>query len=187
MKEDITKAITSLYQSKIMDELQAEVISELKENVSQQLKEELALLLHKVKPEKTDNVVSLMPIKSFKQSFESVELLAAAGLDTHEWFSTPINFPEFGFILDIRKVLGSEAEVDLTIIIDDSNPTKMEKSFSAYKNQVIKILIQNNDVNLLQGEFYIDSNAKAASGNGVLLNVNKQITIKNKLIINILE
>lgn len=182
-KIDITKNIKELYQAEIMDELQAEVVSELKEKIPQQLKDELALLLGQSK----SNVVTFVPKDSFKQSFDSVELLAAAGIDAHDWFASPIYFPKFGFTLDIRTVLGSEAEVELTLLIDKSNPQIMSKSLSAYKDQTIKILIQNNDIDLLKGELYIDSSAEAASGSGELLNVNEKINIKNKLMINILE
>jgi len=121
-KVDITQNIKKIHEEDIMKELIEEVQDELKNGIPQNLQQELDLLLKKSNKTNLihkDNIVAFKPRKNYKQqivnSFNSVELLAAAGQNLGQWFSAPITFPEYGFILDIRKVIDSDNEVDLYI------------------------------------------------------------------------
>jgi len=171
---DITQQILELHEEKIVQTLRGEVQEELKNGIPLKLQDELDALLSRANaPNRSsqDNVIAFKPRKSYKQqilkSFESVELLAAAGQSLGEWFSTPISFTEKGFILDIRRVIGSDNEVDLYLspIRDDSD--KMKKSLTDYTGQNINIIVSNKNTVLLESTLYIDEDGNAAEGSGV--------------------
>jgi hypothetical protein len=192
-KIEITSSILKIHEEKIMHALVKEVAEELRDGVSENLQIELNDLLARGNPEhehSKDNVLSFQPKSSYQQSvtrrFDSVELLAAAGLVTETWFSTSISFGEEGFSLDIRRVIDTECEVDLYLSSTLSNADTMAKSLSDYKNKDISILISNNGVQLLEATIYVDGSGTAAEGSGRLLNVDIYKDVKGKLSLDVI-
>ncbi len=186
-KVNLTRQIKELELSAIMEELEVEVLEELATGDFAQLKAEFSSLINRANNGIHENVVALAARKRPHVSFDSVQMLAAAGLEPHEWYSAPIKFPEYGFLLEIRKVLGSESEVDITLTVDEAHPGRMQRVLSAYQDKSLSILIENNQTELLEGEIYIDSTGEAASGNGKLLNQSRELVVKNSLIFSLFE
>jgi hypothetical protein len=192
-KIEITSSILKIHEEKIMHALVKEVAEELRDGVSENLQIELNDLLARANPEHAhskDNVLSFHHKSSYQQSvtrrFDSVELLAAAGLVTETWFSTSISFGEEGFSLDIRRVIDTECEVDLYFSSTLSSPDTMAKSLSDYKNKDISILISNNGVQLLEATIYVDGSGTAAEGSGRLLNLDMYHNVKGKLSLDVI-
>jgi hypothetical protein len=185
-KVNLTHQIRELQLNAIMEKLEVEVLEELATGDLGQLKAELSSLFNGTNNRIHENVVSLAARKRPQVSFESVQLLAAAGLESHDWYSTPIRFFEYGFNLEIRKILGYENEVEITLVEDDASEGTMAASLSAFKDKSVNIVIQSNQIDLLEGEIYIDSEGKAASGQGRLVNHDKELVVKNSLTLSIL-
>jgi len=193
-KIDITHNIQKVHEDEIMQGLANEVQEELKNGIPTELQQELDNLLKKANKPKIlhkNNILAFKPRKNYTQqiinSFESVELLAAAGQNLGDWFSTPITFTEYGFILDIRKVIDSENEVDLYISPYQDNSEKMAQSLSNYTSQEINIIVSNDDAVLLEASLYVDETGTIAEGNGYLLEIDQTYSIKGKLSIDILD
>ena len=146
---------------------------ELASDIPSDLQKELDLCLGKAKmseSQSTDNVIALEPkektnIVAFP--FAETELLAASGKSLADWFSQPINFAGVGFILDIRRVIGTKDEIDLSLSPTDSE--KMSASFDIYKGKSLKLTITNNGNPLLTAELYIDTTGQEAEGSGQLI------------------
>ena len=172
-KIDITQNILDLYEEEQLSKLIDEVKEELKDGVPDELQSELSALLQKANesiPQQSNNVISFRPKKKTPvfNNLATVELLAAAGQSLGDWFSQPLNFGGAGFILDIRRVIGTDNEVDLYLKPNDSNPENMEKTLAAYKGQTIHIAVSNNGEQLLDANLYIDETGNAAEGTGYL-------------------
>ena len=162
-KVDITQQIVKMHEEGIMQALEEEVKTELSVEAPNELQSELDSLLVIVKslkkPSKT-NIVSLKTLKNqnsqILESFESAELLAAAGQSLGEWFSTPISFSNEGFIVDIRKVIGMKDEVDIYLSPLQNKIEKVERGLINYAGHNIDIIISNKGVTLLSASLYVD-------------------------------
>jgi len=172
---DITKQILKMYEEDVIQQMITDTQEELANDIPSYLQKELDLCLSKAKMserQSTDNVVSFKPkektnIVTFP--FAETELLAASGKSLADWFSQPINFAGVGFILDIRRVIGTKDEIDLYLSPTDSE--KMSESFDAYKGKSLKLTITNNGNPLLTAELYIDDTGQEAEGSGQLVDL----------------
>ena len=186
--EDITKQILEMHEEEEMQNLMEEVRKEFKHGIPEQLQSELNALLAKAKAnKKSDNVIAFKPkkIHSFFKPLAATELLAAAGQSLGDWFSQPMNFGGAGFILDVRRVIGTENEVDLYLTPTHPDTENMKKTLEAYIGQSIHIVISNNDVQLLDANLYIDESGNAAEGSGHLIDTDNAQNIKGKISIDI--
>jgi|SaaInlV_120m_DNA_4_1040238.scaffolds.fasta_scaffold21097_2 hypothetical protein len=187
-KVDITQQIVKMHEEGIMQALEEEVKTELSVEAPNELQSELDSLLVIVKslkkPSKT-NIVSLKTLKNqnsqILESFESAELLAAAGQSLGEWFSTPISFSNEGFIVDIRKVIGMKDEVDIYLSPLQNKIEKVERGLINYAGHNIDIIISNKGVTLLSASLYVDEKGGSAEGSGRLFKVDEYQDIKGKL------
>jgi hypothetical protein len=169
---DITDQILRMHEEEVIQKMITDTQEELASDIPSELQKELDLCLSKAKMserQSTDNVISFKPkennIVAFP--FAETELLAASGKSLADWFSQPINFAGVGFILDIRRVFGTEDEIDLYLSPTDSE--KMSASFDFYKGKSLKLTITNNDTPLLTAELYIDDTGQEAEGSGQLI------------------
>ncbi len=170
---DITKQILEMHEDEVMNNMIEEVKSELKDTIPSDIQATLDACMQKLKSEvdaTSSNVVSFK-LKSTPSniSFAETELLAASGKSLADWFSQPINFAGVGFILDIRRVIGTKDEIDLYLSPTDSE--KMSASFDIYKGKSLKLTITNNGNPLLTAELYIDDTGQEAEGSGQLIDL----------------
>ena len=185
---DITKQILDLHEEDVFKQMINDVEKELEEGVSESLQSEIDLCIRRINNEQiaiSENVVSFKPKGNNTKSlpFAETELLAASGKSLADWFSQPINFSGVGFILDIRRVLGTENEIDLYLL-----PTETEKprsSLDVYKGKSLLLTIKNNNKTLLTAELYIDDTGKEAEGNGQLIDLDTTASVKGKITIDI--
>lgn len=189
-KKDITKEILAIHAEETMSKIMADVKAEMENGMPEDLSSELEMLLKKASgaTEQTpDNIVAFKPRSQMKivDSFGSTELLAAAGQSLGDWFSQPMSFGGAGFVLDVRRVIGSENEVDIYLSPNNSDKGVMEKTLSAYIGKSIEVVISNNGVPLLEANLYIDEAGGAAEGSGVLVEANKTKAVKGNLSIDV--
>ena len=189
-KKDITKEILAIHAEETMSKIMADVKAEMENGMPEDLSSELEMLLKKASgaTEQTpDNIVAFKPRSQMKivDSFGSTELLAAAGQSLGDWFSQPMSFGGAGFVLDVRRVIGSENEVDIYLSPNNSDKGVMEKTLSAYIGKSIEVVISNNGVPLLEANLYIDEAGGAAEGSGVLVEANETKAVKGNLSIDV--
>jgi len=157
---DITEQILQMHEEEVIQQMITDTQEELASDIPSDLQKELDLCLSKA----TNNIVAF-PIAAFAET----ELLAASGTLLADWFSQPINFAGVGFILDIRRVIGTKDEIDLYLSPTDSE--KMSASFDIYKGKSLKLTITNNGNPLLTAELYIDDTGQEAEGSGQLIDL----------------
>ena len=138
---DITKQILAMHEDEVMNNMLEEVKNELKGTIPSDIQTTLDACMQKLSNEGNvtpSNVVSFKP-KSTPSiiSFAETELLAASGQSLGDWFSQPMNFGGAGFILDVRKVIGSDNEVDLYL-----NPNQVHQKISATQRLCVHFLHQ---------------------------------------------
>ena len=168
---DITKQVLAMHEDEVMNNMLEEVKNELKDTIPSDIQATLDACMQKLSNEgdvTPSNVVSFKPKSTPSTiSFAETELLAASGKSLADWFSQPINFAGVGFILDIRRVIGTKDEIDLYLSPTDSE--KMSASFDVYKGKSLKLTITNNGNPLLTAELYIDTTGQEAEGSGQLI------------------
>ena len=149
--------------------------------------ERLKLKADQVAKKQPNNVVSFLPKKLHKElyTFGETELLAASGKSLADWFSQPINFGGAGFILDIRKVFGTENEVDIYLKPNQNNDEEMRESLGSCIGQSIQVVVSNNQITLLDAILYIDESGTAAEGSGHLIVQSNETVVKGKISISI--
>jgi len=189
---DITEQILKMHEEDVIQQMITDTQEVLANDIPSDLQKELDLCLSKAKMserQSTDNVISFKPkektnIVTFP--FAETELLAASGKSLADWFSQPMNFGGAGFILDVRRVLGSDNEVDLYLTPNDKDNSKMKNSLFSYIGKSLTIDVINNDTSLLSATLYVDESGCAAEGSGHLIKDNDSKNIKGKISINIL-
>jgi hypothetical protein len=189
-KIDITHEVREMHEEKLMLTALNEVKHELEDGLPVDLQEELDHLLSRSRPSITNqpsNVVSFAPttIPSNLYTFGETELLAAAGSSLSDWFSQPMNFGGAGFVLDVRKVIGTDNEIDVYLRPNKTDALEMQESLGNYIGQSIQIIVANDKNRLLDAVLYVDDTGKAAEGSGKLLAQTKQTSIKGKISISI--
>jgi hypothetical protein len=187
---DITANILAIHEREALKEYVKKAQDEFKQGIPVTLQSELEFLLASAmedsKPE-NHNVLSFKPKAKNVTNFAETELLAASGKSLGSWFSQPLNFGNAGFILDVRKIIGTDNEVDLYLLPNTSDSNQMEKTLSLYKGQSIKIIISNDDDEILNAELYVDESGRAAEGSGKLMDPVKGIKGKISIAVSIIE
>jgi hypothetical protein len=184
---DITKQVLALHEEDVFKQMMSDVQRDLEE-ASSSLQSEIDMCLGKINSQQiasSDNVVSLKSKSNNVATFPfaETELLAASGKSLSDWFSQPINFGGAGFILDIRRVLGTENEIDLYLLPTESE--KMSASLDVYKGKSLLLTIRNNDEPLLVADLYIDDAGQEAEGSGQLIGTNVRQIVQGKITIDI--
>lgn len=189
-KTDITREVLNMHEGELMLRAIEDVKSELKDGIPAELQSEIDRLLAKgtnQEEQPASNVVDFFSKRPHKelQDFAVTELLAASGQLLSEWFAQPMNFGGAGFILDIRRVIGTENEVDIYLKPNTTDAKEMQKSLGSYIGKSLQILVLNNQSILLDAVLYIDESGTAAQGSGELLQESNEKSIKGKVSISI--
>jgi hypothetical protein len=189
-KTDITREVLEMHTENLLLKAIDEVSAELKNGVPAELQSEIDRLISKSNSSEipsSNNVVDFASKRPQKQlhTFGETELLAASGLSLADWFSQPMNFVGAGFILDIRKVLGTEHEVDVYLTSNNNNAEKMTDSLGSYLGKSVHIIVSNNENELLDAVLYIDETGTAAEGSGKLIEQPESVNVKGEISISI--
>jgi hypothetical protein len=189
-KTDITREVLKMHEESLNLKVIDDVKSELKNGIPAELQSEIDQLLSKadhLAHKQPSNVVSFISKKLQRElhTFGETELLAAAGGSLSDWFSQPMNFGGAGFIIDIRKVFGTENEVDIYLKPNKNNEEEMHKSLGSYVGQSVQVVVSNNRNILLDAVLYVDASGTAAEGSGKLIAQSNEIDIKGKISISI--
>lgn len=182
---DITSKVLEIHEREELKKAVEEAKKEIAEGIHKDILSEVELLVQKAVPEGLVNVDLNFEEASANEPYYSTEteLLAASGKSLGEWFSQPINFAGAGFVLDVRRVVGTENEVDLYLTPNDSK--LMDNALSAFKGKVVGLWITNNGKRILEAELYIDESGLAAEGSGTVVAANEDFDIKGKINIEI--
>jgi hypothetical protein len=187
-KIDVTEAIRKLYADEISEKIFDEVKKEIQDGIPEDLSNELASILfrHEQQTKKEGNVVSLQTKSSLLSTtpLGETELLAAAGSSLANWFSQPMVFAGAGFTLDVRRVLGTEDEVDV-YLFPCNNELQNITSLMPYVGKTIQVLVENNESTLLKANLYVDETACFAEGSGKLSSPTEVGGIKGKISISV--
>lgn len=189
--KDITQQVLRVYEEQVMQNFMEEVKDEFSEGVPISIKEEINTLLKLATeslPTYTNNVVEFKPkvTPKFTSNLGVTQLLAAAGQSLGDWFSQPMNFGGAGFILDVRRVIGSDDEVDLYLTPNNLDTVQMKKTLETYIGKSIHISVSNDGVQLLDANLYIDETGNAAEGSGTLVELDDTAVIKGSISIDII-
>lgn len=188
---DITDQILKMHEEEVIQQMIIDTQEELASDIPSDLQKVLDSCLSKAKMSESqskDNVISIKPkennIVAFP--FAETELLAASGKSLADWFSQPMNFGGAGFLLDVRRVLGSDNEVDLYLTPNEKDNSKMKSSLLSYLGKSLTIDVINNGTSLLNATLYVDESGCNAEGSGYLNTDSDSKDIKGKISINIL-
>ncbi|WP_019029051.1 hypothetical protein [Colwellia piezophila] len=188
--QNITKQILLMHESDVFNDMANEVDKELAEGIPKSLQDELDILIAKAGSSVEQPTENIIPFKRQKKEnlyeFAETVLLAASGTSLADWFSQPINFGGAGFILDVRRVIGSDNEVDLYLTPNTDNSAQMKSSLSSYLGKSLDISILNDGEDLLTATIYVDEEGTAAEGSGYLSNSENMRGVKGKISINII-
>jgi hypothetical protein len=172
---DITEQIIKMHEEDVIQQMITDTQEELASDIPSDLQKELDSCLSKAK----ENNIIAFP-------FAETELLAASGKSLADWFSQPMNFGGAGFILDVRRVLGSKNEVDLYLKPNEKDNSKMKSSLLSYLGKSLTIDVNNNGTSLLNATLYVDESGCIAEGSGYLITESDSKNIKGKISINII-
>jgi len=189
-KKDITKQILAIHTEEALSEIMKEAKTEVENGMADELSTELEMLLAKAKSSSEQQSLKVVAFKprpkmTVVHSFGSTELLAAAGQSLGDWFAQPMSFGGAGFILDVRRVIGSENEVDIYLSPNKSDKGGMEKTLAAYMGKSVEVVISNNGEPLLEANLYIDEGGSAAEGSGLLIETSTSKAVKGNLSIDV--
>lgn len=115
----------------------------------------------------------------------AVELISTSNNAKTNWYSHSINFESAGFILDIRRVIGTDLEVDLYFRPNNSNIGEMPLLLNQYADKELILEIKNNERLILEAVIYVDVLTKAAEGSGRLVPINQDNDLSGNISINI--
>jgi len=165
---DLTKAIKALREKQLAQEIWDEVNSEIERDGLDSLMQEVEHLL--AKADSTKNNIVNFPSRF--TDFASTTLMAAAGTSLGNWFDHPIVFPSVGFMVDIRKVQGTESEADIYIQPISQDTETIEKVLTPFKRKNLNIQFTINGKLVLEAEVYVDESGHEAEGSGHLFDIN---------------
>ena len=190
-KVDITQEIARLHEERLMEEAIQEVKKELAEGVPIEVQREVNKLLSQIETPTSvdsDNVIAFAPKSARPQSYTigETELLAAAGPTLADWFAQPISLGGAGFVLDVRRVIGSVDEVDIYLNPNNDSSEQMQKTLRDFVGKTIRLIVSNNQEQLLDAILYIDEAGNAAEGSGKLVERKGDMSIKGKISISII-
>ena len=182
---DITSKVLEIHEREELKKAVEEAKKEVAEGIHKDILSEVELLVQKAVPDELVNFDLNFEEASANEPYYSTEteLLAASGQSLGEWFSQPINFAGAGFVLDVRRVIGTKNEVDIYFTPNDS--TLMDNALSAFKGKLVGLWITNSGKRILEADLYIDESGLAAEGSGTLAGENEDFDIKGTINIEI--
>lgn len=167
-KENITKLIKQIYENDVNQQLVNEVLLESKKGTSLGLFSEVRALLKKAK----EDAVSELPLRRIQLA--RTELMAASSKNLADWFAQPLVFEGSGMLIDIRKVLGSNNEVDLYIQSNNVNCDLIEESLLPFRGKELMVRFSVNGKELLHADIYVDQSGHSAEGSGLLESIEEK-------------
>jgi len=170
-EEKITQLIRQIHEEKVYQDFVGQVLEETKLGVSKSLNQKVSNLLEFSENQISKKVIPFARTKPF--SLGKTTLLAAAGEKLGTWFEHPLVFPSSGMVVDIRRIVGSENEVDIYIQSNSEDESVIQQSLRPFKDTSISIRMTLADEIMLDAEIYIDDSACFAEGHGRLSNVEK--------------
>ena len=169
-EENITKLVQTIHAQENNKKLLAQVRQELENGIPEELLAEVRVLVKK--SESTKSNVITFPSRTVQLG--TTELMAASSQDLGEWFAQPIVFAANGFVVDIRKVLGSDNDVDVYIYSNGSDEKLIEKTLFPFKDKSLQVKLSINETELLMADIYIDETGHTGEGTGYLSSVNPE-------------
>jgi hypothetical protein len=165
--ENITQLIKKIHEEEGNKQLLEDVLKESEKGFSEEILLEVQSLLKKA------NKSNVIEFPKRTVQLGQTELMAASGQNLGEWFAQPIIFESSGMIIDVRKVIGSEDEVDVYIQPNSDDCHLIEQSLFPFKDKTLQVRLSVNGKDLLQAEIYIDESGHSAEGSGHLQQVDE--------------
>ena len=142
-EEKFTQLIRQIHDEKTHENFVNEAIEETSSGVPLTVSKQLSELIERAES-KTCNVLTFPEQKSIQLG--STTLLAAAGQSLGIWYENPLTFSSSGIVVDIRHIMGTKDEVEITFFAKDkSHPSLIKDSLQSFKGQDIAISISLND------------------------------------------
>lgn len=161
---DITEEVLQLHELQEVEQIAQEVQEELLSGVPQHLSDEVDRLLMKINGTNAKIVQFPTSTNAANEPLFKTELKAASSINLGNWIDEPIRFGNVQ--LDIRKIIGTDNEVDVSIssISDNASETPLKM----YSGKTLSIKIALGDVELLSATIYVSDSGASADGEGFL-------------------
>jgi len=163
---NITQAVKQLYEQEQMRMLVNEVLNETKEGASGALLAEVKALMSKANKKSAGNVIPFPIDRINRHKIGQIQLLAAAGQNLGSWYQQPLLFASAGFSVDVRKVIGSDNEVDVYLQAVNETTDIVESFFTLFAGKSVKLTFTLNGQILLEANIYVDGQDQRAEGSG---------------------
>ena len=172
--KDITKEIIEMHNAEVFKRIEHEVEEEFKSGVPAGLQAQLDTVMDEIRKKQqintTRNVVSLEERNIKKRvTLAEIHLMAASGQSLSDWFGQPLNAGGGGFIIDIRRQLGTDDGVDIEIRPNESQPNQINETFSDFAGKKLNIRLSSLDQTLLKAYIRVNKEANHATGQGHLI------------------
>lgn len=170
-KEKFTQLIRQIHEEKVYMDFAKQVEEVTKASVSNSLVQKVSNLIKTAESIENKKIIQFPTKKPF--FLGRTTLLAAAGERLGTWFEHPLVFHSSGMVVDIRRIVGSEDEVDLYIKSNSQDESVIQQSLSSFKNKSLTVRMTLAGKIILDARIYIDDSACFAEGHGRLINIEK--------------
>lgn len=162
--EKFTKLIRQIHDEKVHLDFANQAIEETEQKLSVSLEHRLQKLIQESN-KIAENVIEFPERKVV--SIGEATLMAAAGQKLSNWYENPLIFSSTGFIVDVRPILGTENEVEITLQAKDKEHlSQISNLLEPYKSQSLDVSISIKGNTVLKANIYIDDTAEYAEGSG---------------------
>lgn len=167
-KENITQLIKQIHEEEVNQRLVEDVLKESEKGFSEEIMSEVQSLLKKA------NASNVIAFPKRTVQLGQTELMAASKKDNlGEWFAQRIVFKSSGMEIDVRKVIGTDNEVDVYIQSNSDDYQLIEKSLLPFKDKTLQVRFSVNGKELLHADIYVDESGHSAEGSGHLQQINE--------------
>lgn len=80
----------------------------------------------------------------------------------------PINFIGAGYVIDFRRILGSNNQVSIFISSNEESPDKIINTLGLFAGESIEIVVKNNQLKIFEAAIFVEKSATKAEGIGTL-------------------
>ena len=167
---DITEEVLQLHDLHEAEQIAREVQEELQAGIPKTLQRELDSLLLKVNGTQSNIVQFPTSIVASNEPMLTTQLKAASGQNLGNWFDQPILFGNIQ--LDVRKIIGSDNEVDVSIV--SNSESSEDTPLKLYSGKTLSIRIAVGEIELLLATIYVSESGDSADGEGLLNQVDRE-------------
>lgn len=163
---NITQVVKKRYEEDQIRTLVNEVLDETKDGASDALLTEVKALMSRANKKPQNNIIAFPVDRINRHKIGQIQLLAAAGQNLGSWYQQPLLFASAGFSVDVRKVVGSDNDVDVYLQALNETNEIVDSFFNIFSGKSVKLSFILNGQILLEANIYVDGQDHRAEGTG---------------------